>query len=67
MPCIRIDWVKGRTAQERDEVARRVSAAMSEVTGIPGQDVWVVFQEVEAEGWYVGQESIADIRKKKGK
>lgn len=64
MPSVRIDWVKGRTSQEREEVARRVNAAVSEVTGIPSGDIWVIFQEVEADGWYVGTESVADMRRK---
>lgn len=66
MPFVRIDWVKGRTASEREEVARRVNAAVSEVTGIPGRDIQIVFQEIEADGWYVGPESVADIWKKNG-
>ncbi len=63
MPYVRIDWIK-RSDEERDEIARRVNAAISDVTGIASRDIWVVFQDVEAEGWYVGQESVADMRKK---
>lgn len=61
MPYIHIDWVT-QSAEKRDEVSRRVSKAVNEVTGIALNDIWVVFKDIEAEAWYVGDRSVAKIR-----
>lgn len=62
MPYVRIEWVKGQSADKRAEVSRRVNAAVSEATGIPSNSIWVVFEEIEADSWFVGEKSVAQIR-----
>lgn len=62
MPFVKVGWVKGQSAEKRDEVARRITAAVSEVTALPREAIWVVFHEVEAEDWFVGDKSVAQIR-----
>ena len=62
MPFVNVDWVKVQSAEKRDEVARRITEAVSQVTEIPRDAIWVVFHEVEAEAWFVGEKSVAQIR-----
>lgn len=62
MPFVHIDWVSGQSSEKQAEVARRVNAAVSEVTGIAPNDIWVVFQEVPADAWYVGDRSVEQIK-----
>lgn len=62
MPFVHIDWVKGQSEARREEVARRISQSISEVTGIPSQNIWIVFRNVEADEWYVGPDSVAKSR-----
>lgn len=62
MPVVNIDWVSGQSEEKRAEVARRVNAAVSEVTGIPSQMIWVVFKEVDDSAWFVGQQSVKQMR-----
>ena len=38
-------------------------AAINDAAGIPKDDIWVVFEEVNARDWYVGEKSVA---KRKG-
>ncbi|RUT28263.1 hypothetical protein EMQ25_16890 [Arsenicitalea aurantiaca] len=49
MPYVHIDWVAGQSPEKRDDVAKRVSTAVSEVTGLGLGDIWVVFKEIDAE------------------
>ena len=37
-----------------DEIAKRVTAAITDVTQLPKEAVWVVFEEVDPPDWYVG-------------
>jgi 4-oxalocrotonate tautomerase len=65
MPFVNIQIVKGQAPAKKDEIARRVAATINEVTGIPKDAVWVVFEDVDAADWYVGDNSVEKLRKAK--
>lgn len=62
MPYVSVDWVTGQSAEKRAEVARRINAAVSEVTGIPADMIWVTFNHIEDDCWYVGKQSVREMR-----
>lgn len=64
MPFVNIRMIGGRSQQQKDEIATRVTGAISEVLQLPEDDIWVVIEDVPAEHWYVGSTTVADIRKK---
>jgi 4-oxalocrotonate tautomerase len=64
MPFVNIRLIEGRTQQRKDEAAKRVTDALSEVLQIPKDEVWVVFEDVRAEDWYVGSTPVAELRKR---
>ena len=63
MPFVNIQILRGHPQERKDEMARRVVSAVSELAQLPPEAVWVVFDEVAAEDWYVGN-TRADIMKK---
>ena len=64
MPFVNIRLVEGRSQQRKDEISKRVTAAISEVLQLPKNDIWVVFEDVPAGDWYVGSTTVAELRKK---
>jgi 4-oxalocrotonate tautomerase len=64
MPFVSIRLIGGRPQQHKDEIAKRVSDAISDVLQLPKEDTWVVFEDIPAEGWYVGGTTVAELRKK---
>lgn len=62
MPFVSIRMVEGRTEDQKNEIARRVAAAVSEVTGLPKTDVWITFEDISTADWYIGDRSIRAIR-----
>lgn len=66
MPFVNIRLVREVIADDpaakKAEIARRVAAAITEVTGLSPDDVWVVFEEIAASDWYVGPASVASRR-----
>jgi 4-oxalocrotonate tautomerase len=40
-----------------------VTAAISEVAQLPKDAIWIVFEDVEAEDWYVGATSVSELKK----
>lgn len=65
MPVVNIEWTPGRTQQQKDEIAKRVVAALKDVAGVAETSTWVTFSEIPASDWYIGNETLAEIRRKK--
>ena len=64
MPFVSIRLIEGRSQEQKDEIARRVNDALSDVLQLPKDDIWVVFEDVTARDWYVGRSTVAESRKK---
>lgn len=69
MPFVNIRLVKEVIADDPEAkkaaIARDVSKAITDATGLSGNDVWVVFEEVAARDWYVGPISVETRRNSK--
>ena len=53
MPFVTIRLYEGHSKERRDEIARRVTDTICDVTRLPRQAVWVVIEEVDPPDWYV--------------
>ncbi|HVX83122.1 MAG: tautomerase family protein [Devosia sp.] len=71
MPFVNIRIVKEVIADDpagkKEKISRGVVETINKTTGIANDDIWVVFEEVDAKDWYVGQSSVAARRKAAGK
>ena len=63
MPFVTIRILAGHSQARKDEMSRRVTDAISEVAGLTRDAVWVVFEDVSAEDWYVGGETVGDLKR----
>ena len=63
MPFVSIRMIEGRSQQQKDEISKRVNAALSEVLELPKDDIWIVFEDITAKDWYVGGSTVAEVRK----
>lgn len=63
MPLITVRMVEGHSKERKAEMARRITAAISEVGAVPADIVWVTFEDVPAGEWYIGAESVESTRK----
>jgi len=63
MPFVNIRILKGHSQQRKDEISRRVTAAISEVAELPNEAIWVVFEDVTADDWYVGAARVSELQK----
>jgi 4-oxalocrotonate tautomerase len=64
MPFVNIRILKGHSQERKDEIARRVTAAISEVAQLPADVIWVVFEDVAHDDWYVGATRVSKMQKK---
>ena len=67
MPFVNIQILKGHPQARKDEISRRVTEAISEIAQVPKQAVWVVFEDVAAEDWYVGATPVSEMKKQAAK
>jgi 4-oxalocrotonate tautomerase len=64
MPFVNIRILEGHSQQRKDEMAKRISTAISEVAEIPRENIWVVFEDVTTDDWFVGGDSVTRLRQK---
>lgn len=65
MPFVNIRIVEGHSQQRKDEIARRVVDAISEVAQLPREAVWVTFDDIKPGDWYVAEKSVTVLRQGK--
>lgn len=63
MPFVTIKILAGHPQERKDEISRRVTEAIAEVAKLPKEAVWVVFEDVTADDWYVGAATVASMKK----
>ncbi len=63
MPFVNIRIVKGTSDEAKSRIAKSVAKAISGETGIPLQAIWVVFEDVRPDEWFVGERSVAEMRR----
>lgn len=63
MPFVTIKILAGHPQERKNEISRRVTEAISELAQLPKQAIWVVFEDVGAEDWYVGAATVASLKK----
>jgi 4-oxalocrotonate tautomerase len=68
MPFVNIRLVKeviaADPAGKKAAIASQVTAAIVGATGLTSNDVWVVFEEVNARDWFVGETDVETLRRK---
>ena len=69
MPFVNIRIVKeviaADPAGKKARISKAVTDAIIRETGLTKNDVWVVFDEVLARDWYVGDTDVETLRSKK--
>jgi 4-oxalocrotonate tautomerase family enzyme len=53
MPFVNIRLYEGHGKERKDELARRLTTAVSEVCKVPPESVWIAFEEIPPRDWYI--------------
>jgi 4-oxalocrotonate tautomerase len=66
MPFVNVRLVKELIADnpegKKAAIGKRITQAITETTGLADEDVWIVFEEVPAQNWYLGQKDVKSLR-----
>ncbi|OLE42149.1 MAG: hypothetical protein AUG14_13245 [Candidatus Rokubacteria bacterium 13_1_20CM_2_68_19] len=52
MPFVNVRLYEGHGKERKDELAKRITQAVTDVCKVPPQAVWVVFEEVPPTDWF---------------
>jgi len=63
MPFVNIRILEGHSQERKDEMSRRIASAISDVTGLPKDVIWIVFDDVSRDDWSVGGVSVSTLEK----
>jgi 4-oxalocrotonate tautomerase len=62
MPFVNIRILEGHSQERKQEITRRVTDAICEVAQVPRDAIWVVFEDISADDWFVGARSVRALR-----
>lgn len=67
MPFCNIRIVRDVIADDPEGKKARISKAVTDAirAEVGNKDVWIVFEEVAASDWYVGETSVATLRRQR--
>lgn len=51
MPVITVEWLAGRTAQQKQHLAHAFTQTLQQVAGVKPEQVWIVFRDVKRSDW----------------
>jgi 4-oxalocrotonate tautomerase len=54
MPVVTIEWFAGRSPEQKSEIAKKVTEALSESGGVPADQVWIKFVDLPKSEWAIG-------------
>jgi 4-oxalocrotonate tautomerase len=54
MPMVTVQWLEGRTPQQKAQLAGALTRAFTEVAQVPPEQVWIVFDDVKRSDWAMG-------------
>lgn len=64
MPFVNIRIVEGVSDEAKSRIAESVARTISSETGIALPSIWVVFEDIRTDDWFVGDRSVAEIRRR---
>lgn len=55
MPMITVRIVEGQKTETKKKIAEGFTKVIKETTGFSSNDIWIIFQDVPAKEWFVGE------------
>ncbi len=54
MPFVTVEWFEGRSAEQKAELAKRITEALEDVASTPADQVWIRFVDSPKGDWAMG-------------
>jgi 4-oxalocrotonate tautomerase len=64
MPFVTVDWMEGRSLEQKRELVKRITDAVSEIGNVPPEKVHVFVKDMKGDEYAFGGEFVGDRNKK---
>lgn len=54
MPVVKVEWLEGRTPQQKAQLTEAITNAFVEIAKVSKEQVWIVFEDVKRSDWGMG-------------
>ena len=54
MPVITVEWLEGRSQQQKTQLADALTRACVDIAKVSKDQVWIVFRDVKRSDWAMG-------------
>ena len=54
MPVITVEWLEGRSQQQKTQLADALTNACVDIANVSKDQVWIVFRDVKRSDWAMG-------------
>ena len=54
MPMITVEWLEGRTPQQKSQLTDAITTALIEIAKVSKDQVWIVYRDVKRSDWAQG-------------
>lgn len=54
MPVVTVEWLQGRSAQQKQALATTLTQAFVDIAKVSPEQVWIVFRDVPRADWAMG-------------
>lgn len=61
MPFVKVEWLEGRTHEQKQIVAKEITETISRTIGLDPKFIWVVFHDVPKEEWALGGTLLSEL------
>jgi 4-oxalocrotonate tautomerase len=59
MPMITVDWLAGRSAEQKRDLAKAITDAFIAIAKVTPEQVWIAFNDVPRSDWAMGGKLLA--------
>ena len=62
MPIVNVKLLPGRSGEQKQELAQRITRAVQETLNVGPDAVWITFEEIPGADWYVAGKALRPVR-----
>jgi 4-oxalocrotonate tautomerase len=63
MPIVTVKLLPGRSAEQKEELARRITQDVQETLNVGPDAIWITFEEVPGADWYIAGKALKPARR----
>jgi len=60
MPIVTVEWIEGRSDEQKTKVVEAFTKTLIDVTNVSKDHVWIVFKDVKRSDWAIAGKKMSE-------